>query len=235
MSKDTLNNIFGIPERRPLAQDVVDSLRQAIWSGQLQPGMRLREEELADLLKVSRGPIREALIQLELEGLVVRQPNRGATVARLSREDLEEVYSLRVALERLAIRLVVRDGEAHYLDEMQAVIDKMKAAFDEGVTEQKAAELDVSFHEVIYRAAHHKRLYDLWSILRPQIHIFFLSRNVANPDFREYMVPTHQEILDTIRSGNEEQAVKVIEEHLHGAYERVLASYEQYMRDHPVE
>src|SRR5690348_5191056 len=88
--------------KRSLADDVVDRLRDAIFHGSYKPGEPLREEQLAAMLDVSRGPVREALVQLEREGLVIVRRHRGATVARLSRVDVEDVYSLRLALERLA-------------------------------------------------------------------------------------------------------------------------------------
>jgi DNA-binding GntR family transcriptional regulator len=80
--------------KRSLADDVVDRLRDAIFHGSFKPGEALREEQLAAMLDVSRGPVREALVQLEREGLVLVRRHRGATVARLSRSDLEDVYSL---------------------------------------------------------------------------------------------------------------------------------------------
>ena len=129
----------------------------------------MREEALASVLGLSRGPVREALAQLEREGLVIRQPNRGATVARLSLEDLEEVYSLRLALEQLAVRQAIKNAEPMYFDKMQAVVDEMQTCLNRGITTQEAARLDIRFHELIYEASHHKRLLNVWSTLRPQI------------------------------------------------------------------
>ena len=229
MTNASLANLTGIQERRPLAHDVLETLRQAIWNRQLQPGIRLREEELAEALNVSRGPVREALIQLEYEGLVIREQNRGASVARLEREDLDEVYSLRMALEKLAVQLAVKNHNDSHLAQMQVVLDDMRSVLDETVTVQRAADLDVSFHEVVIKSAQHKRLYHFWSTLRPQIYIFLLSRNVANADFREYMLPWHQDILDAIRDRHEKRALELIETHLEAAYTRVLVSYEAFL------
>lgn len=213
------------PPKHTLAEDIVDRLREAIYSGQLAPNERLREEVLASFLGLSRGPVREALAQLEREGLVIRQPNRGATVARLSLDDLEEVYSLRLVLEQLAMRQAVRNAEPSHFEEMRNVIQTMAAYLDRGITTQEAATLDVRFHEIIYQASKHKRLLNVWATLRPQIHIFLLSRNVVNVDFREYILPAHQAILDVLLERDETRAVLVIQEHLKGAYERVLKSY----------
>src|SRR2546421_3108883 len=104
MPSEYFFNILVTPQKRSLADDIVDRLREAIFSGQFPPNEHLREETLAEFLRVSRGPIREALGQLEREGLVIKEPNKGARVARLSRKDLDEVHSLRLALEQLAIR-----------------------------------------------------------------------------------------------------------------------------------
>ncbi len=225
MPTNDLSGILLPAAKHTLAEDIVDRLREAIYSGQLAPNQRLREEVLASMLGLSRGPVREALAQLEREGLVIRQPNRGATVARLSLEDLDEVYSLRLALEQLAIRQAIRHAEPHHFQEMQKVIQTMAEYLDRGITTQEAATLDMSFHEIIYNASKHKRLLNFWATLRPQIHIFLLSRNVVNMDFREYILPTHQAIVDVLRQRDEAQALLTIEEHLKGAYERILKSY----------
>jgi DNA-binding GntR family transcriptional regulator len=211
--------------KRSLAEDVADRLREAILHGSLKPGEPLREEQLAGSLDVSRGPVREALVQLEREGLVIVRRHRGATVARLSRTDVEEVYSLRLALERLAMKQAVQHATEDDLAAMEGVLASFRAAFARGPTEPVIADLDVRFHDLIYRAAHHQRLYDCWSNLRAQIYIFLLSRNVANPDFRLVTVQSHQDLLDVLRARDEVRAVDEIEAHLLGAYERVIDSY----------
>src|SRR4051812_29804509 len=95
------------PPKRNLADAVTERLRDAILDGKFKPGKLLREEELDAMVDLSRGPVREALIRLEREGLVqVRRP-RGDIVAQLSRTDVEEVYGLRLALERLAVQTAI--------------------------------------------------------------------------------------------------------------------------------
>lgn len=213
------------PLNRSLADEVVIRLREAILSGQFKPDERLGEQFLAKNLGVSRGPIREALNRLEREGLVIIHRNRGAFVARLSREDVEEVYSLRLALEKLALQLAIQNANTSDLDEMQAIIDTMASYLEGGLTEQAGAELDVRFHDILYRSTNHKRLYDCWENLRPQIHIFLLSRAAANSDFRQYAVAGHQAILDAIRDKDEAGAIAILEDHLQVAYDRVIKSY----------
>ena len=116
MAVENMREILLPALKRSLSDDVTESIRAAILSGKLEPGARLREELLASSLRVSRGPVREALTKLERDGLVIVYRNRGAFVARLSYADLEEVYSLRRAIERLAVQRMLRLGDAANLD-----------------------------------------------------------------------------------------------------------------------
>jgi DNA-binding GntR family transcriptional regulator len=211
--------------KRSLADDVVDRLRDAIFHGSFKPGEALREEQLAAMLDVSRGPVREALVQLEREGLVLVRRHRGATVARLSRSDLEDVYSLRLALERLAIQRATRYATDQDFAAMEAVLAAFDVALSRGPSEKEVAELDVRFHDLIYQAARHQRLYDCWANLKSQIYIFLLSRNVVDPDFRAVTVKSHSDLLDAIRARDEARATIEIEDHLRGAYDRVVRAY----------
>lgn len=211
--------------KRSLADDVVDRLRDAILHGSFKPGEPLREEQLAAMLDVSRGPVREALVQLEREGLVLVRRHRGATVAQLSRSDLDEVYSLRLALERLAAQRAARYASEDDFAALEAVMDAFSQALSNNPSEKEIAELDVRFHDVIYRAARHQRLYDCWANLRSQIYIFLLSRNVANRDFRDVTLNSHADLIAALRARDEALVTTLIEEHLRGAYERVVQGY----------
>jgi DNA-binding GntR family transcriptional regulator len=222
-----LDDVLALPANRGLGADIATRLRSAILNGYFDPGERLPEESLARTMGVSRGPIREALVQLEREGIIVIRRNRGAFVAQLSLEDLEEVYTLRVAIERLAVQRAVRYATDAQIDEMQSVVDEISARMARGITEQEAAELDLHFHDLIYRSGNHRRLYETWTTLRPQIHILLLNRNVAHEDFREMVVPSHQVIVDSLRTRDEAAAVDLTMEHLHGSYERVFRSHAQ--------
>src|SRR5581483_4682983 len=184
----TQSNALIPPSKRTLAEAVTEQLRDAIFNGHFAPGQPLSEEQLAKTLSVSRGPIREALVQLEREGLIATRANRRAVVARLSRRDLEEVYTLRLALERLAALYAVHYGVAEDFDAMENIVKSLEEAAARGMTEQEAAALDIGFHDLLYHAARHRRLLDAWSNIRSQVYVFLLSRNLANPDFREKVI-----------------------------------------------
>ncbi len=219
--------VLSMPEKRALSDDVASRLRSAILNGAFAPGERLREEALARALGVSRGPVREALVELERQGLVVINRNRGAVVAQLSRDDLEELYTLRLALEELAIRRAAEGSDATAIAAMRDRIDQMRAALERGITEQDAAEFDLGFHDLIYDAANHRRLKDAWMTMRPQIHILLLNRNLADRDFREMLVGEHQRLLDAIERADPERAAHTIRGHLSGSYDRVSKSLER--------
>jgi DNA-binding GntR family transcriptional regulator len=209
-----ISDALALPLTRGLSAEIAVRLTAAILSGQLGPGERLREELLAETMGVSRGPIREALVQLERQGLIVIRRNRGAFVARLSREDVDEVYSLRLAIERFAMQRAVQHADEDDLAQMQALVDAMAGYIEGNISEQEAAQHDIDFHDIIYRASRHQRLYKCWANLRPQIHIMLLSRNVANPDFRDQAAIGHQGLVDSLRLRDGELALRLIDEHL---------------------
>src|SRR5262245_50807454 len=117
---DDLETVLAPPENRALAVAIAARLRQAILAGHFGPGEQLREEPIARSMEVSRGPVREAFVRLEREGLVVIRRNRGAFVAQLAREDFDEVFTLRLALERLAYDRAARLASTDAIVGMQA-------------------------------------------------------------------------------------------------------------------
>lgn len=227
MTMNDLDDLLAPPDARSLGDDIAERLKAAILSGHFEPGERLGEERLAARMQVSRGPIREALVQLERQGIVVIKRNKGAFVAQLAREDLDELYTLRRAIERLALQRAVELSNDRDLFLMQKLVDEIAAHHRLGITEQVAADLDLRFHDLIYQAARHRRLNEAWQMMRPQIHILLLSRNVTHQDFRDMVVASHQDIVDAIRNRDEAAALALLEEHLAGSYGRVLQSLER--------
>jgi DNA-binding GntR family transcriptional regulator len=225
MQYDNLAQILTPTVKRSLSEEVAERLRDAIMHGQLAPEEPLREATLSELMGVSRGPVREALTILEREGLVVTTSTGRTYVARLSCEALEDVFSLRRALERVAIEYACARATTEDLDRVQAVVDEMAGIPEQDLDPRRMAELDMRFHEAIYQAAHHPQLFDFWATLRSQMYVFLLSRNLANEDFKEGAVRGHQQILDAIKARDIALGVGVIEEHMAFAYARVSDSF----------
>ena len=223
MNQDAFSLSLQPRRRRVLTDDVADAIREAIVSGKLGAGQRLIEDDLAASLNVSRGPIRQALFRLEQEGLVIHQAHRGATVARVAEEDIAEIYSLRSAFERLAIERACRYASPEVLAPLEAILTLFKATPRANITRKKVAELDIEFHDALFRAAHHKRLYRSWEGLRSQILVFLLLRDALPDDYLDSWHRDHSNLLQVIREKNPSAAVQAIESHIGGAYERLKA------------
>ncbi len=199
---------------------VTNMLRDMITNGELQPGEHLREAELAAALKVSRGPIREAFAQLEAEGHVELRRHRGAFVNTLTRADVEEVHTLRKAIEQLAAeRACTRMGEEG-LQKMDAVLDQMRHV-DTTDGPDDAVRADLQFHDLIYAYSGHSRVQRVWESIRGQVTVFLRARNVAFPDFGEVGFSEHRELRDALSLGDPEIARQAIDKHIKGAYERL--------------
>ncbi len=196
----------------PLRDVVFNTLRKAILRGNLEPGERLREIHLADKLGVSRTPIREAIRKLELEGLVVMIPRKGAVVAEITEKSLRDVLEVRRALEALAVRLACEKILDEEVEELKASAKAFEKALETGdVT--AFAEADVKFHDIIYRATDNQRLIQLLYNLREQMYRYRVEY-LKREDSHEMLLQEHQEIIDTIEQRDEERAVKAVCEHI---------------------
>jgi DNA-binding GntR family transcriptional regulator len=207
--------------RRVLADEVADAIRDAIFAGSIDLGQRLVEEELAANLNVSRGPVREAFVLLAQEGLVNVERHRGATVAQLGPDGVHEVYSLRTALERLAVEWLCRSGTDADFDHMAEVLQQFHK-LPRPVTRTAVAGLDVAFHDAIFQAAHHERLYRAWLSVRSQIFLYLVHRGALRHDFAHTWLKDHEDLLEVLKQRKRGPAMKLIEGHIEGTYRRVL-------------
>ncbi|MEV0643829.1 GntR family transcriptional regulator [Phytomonospora sp. NPDC050363] len=201
--------------RRGLADEVADRIRDAIFSGAYAPGAQLREVELSEALDVSRGPVREALLRLEGEGLVRSAWHRGATVTALSAEDVAELDSLRGALERLAVERVVAEAT----DEDLALIEKAAELMGRAEDEYAMVQYDIAFHDAVYAAARHRRLEEAWRAIRSQVHLFLLTRVALSTDGYLAEIPDeHRELAAALRTRDAGGALELFAAHRHQAF-----------------
>src|SRR4051812_40262939 len=192
-----------LPARKALADDVAARVRESIVDGRFAPGERIREDQVADALSVSRAPVREALLRLEREGLVIRRPHRGACVARLAAADAWEVFSLRLIFERLALESAARLATPEDVARLEHRLSVLMRAIEDDASLQDVTTIDLDFHDLIYRAAHHERLHRVWSELRPQVHILLLSgwgTSPAEETFAARMIAAHRELIEVVRA-----------------------------------
>ena len=213
------------PQRRGLTEQVADSIRQAIFSGSFELGDHLNEADLADRLQVSRGPVREALMQLKQEGIVTMMWHRGAYIMELSAKDARELSSLRTLLEVFAIREAASAATTSDFDLMSGVLTSMSKAVEDQ-SDFDMIQMDVRFHDKLYQAAHHDRLWNAWNSIRSQVTLSLLvKRHTSNEYYRDKVIAEHQELFDAIRSRDAEACEKAIREHLSATYDRLVASF----------
>ena len=213
------------PDRRGLTEQVADSIRQAIFDGSFDLGDRLNEADIADRLSVSRGPVREALAQLRQEGIVTTTWHRGAYIVELSAADVRELYSLRTVLEAFAIREAAQAATDADLAAMRAIIAAMARAGDRE-SDFYMIQLDIGFHDELYRAAHHERLATAWSSIRSQVLLSLLvKRHTSNEYYRDSVIAEHQQLFDLLSTGQANACEKAITEHISATYDRLMASF----------
>ena len=208
---DSLNKL-NLDNYKPLRDVVFENLRTAILEGNLKAGQRLMEVQLAEQLGVSRTPIREAIRKLELEGLVVMLPRKGAYVANMSFKDLIDVLEIRATLEGLAASLAAERRN----DEDVIKLEKVAKEFEEGVRNadiEVVLKKDVEFHENIFLMANNKKLYHLITSLWEQVHRFRVMY-VSNNEASLSLVDEHKRILDAIKNGDCELAKKYATQHI---------------------
>ena len=192
--------------RTSLSEDATSKIRRAILSGELVPGSTLPETNLAEQLAVSRVPVREALMELEQEGLVEMDYRGRSRVRILSEKDFEDLFSMRCTLEVMAARLLAKQITPGDVQTLEAMIDGQEATED--LTELSL--LDVAFHEQIIRATNHRPLFVCWKTIRSQIEFWLARAHRAQAERQlssiELTVPGHRRLLAALCSGSESKA-----------------------------
>ena len=205
----------------PLRDVVFITLREAILKGELEPGERLMEIALAQQLGVSRTPIREAIRKLELEGLVLMAPRKGAVVAEITPKDLKDVLEVRKHLEEMAVKLACEKATEEDLANLKQLHEEfIKTLEQKDLT--VIAESDVKFHDIIYSTTDNKRLIQILNNLREQMFRYRLEY-IKDEDKRKKVVEEHAQIIKAIESRNVNMAKEYIKEHINNQEATILA------------
>jgi len=211
-------------DHRGLRDLVCDALRERIVAGTLRPGERLVEDRLAEELGVSRNPVREALRVLAVEGYVSLVPRRGAEVATLSPEVVEDIFEVRTALEALGARLACRNATPEGLARLVGVIEEAEAALGRRGGAARMPELNTRFHGLVLELADNPVLADLMEPLRGRMQWIF-SRTAQDRAPRS--LAEHRGLAEAIAAGDEDQAARLAVEHVGKA----LATYRSVIED----
>lgn len=199
-------------EYLPLRDVVFNTLRQAILRGELKPGERLMEVGLAKKLGVSRTPIREAIRKLELEGLVLMIPRRGAEVAEITEKSMRDVLEVRRALEVLAVSLSSERINSDQIEELKTAAEEFERSLtSDDVT--RTAEADVHFHDIIYRSTENQRLIQLLNNLGEQMYRYRVEY-LKHKEFHAQISKEHKELISYLEAGQKEAAEGKIGVHI---------------------
>jgi DNA-binding GntR family transcriptional regulator len=208
----------------PLKAPVADAIRRAIYAGKLQPKDALRELHLARELKVSQATVREALVQLEQEGLVVRVPNKQTTVTNFTREEVRERLELRVVLESLAfVEAANRMDRNHYAD-----LCRLAAAIEDALANKgphELAQADLRFHRYVWEQSGNNTLARVLVNLSAPLFAFLsiLRRKGVEQSVPE--VQPHEALIAAIRTRNSRQIEDAVREHIRSStYANFLGS-----------
>ena len=213
-------------EYLPLRDVVFNTLRQAILKGELAPGERLMEIQLAEKLGVSRTPIREAIRKLELEGLVLMIPRKGAEVAKISEKSLRDV------LEVLAIELACQ----RMTEEELAQLEQAQAAFSSAISRGVAmpiAETDEHYHDIIYQGTYNDKLVQMLNNLREQMYRYRLEY-IKDEDKRQVLLVEHEHILAALKGRNIAEAKTAMREHIDNQEITVSRNIKEKEQEKPV-
>ncbi len=205
-----------------ISKQVVRALRQQIFSGELKPGERLLEVKIADEMGISRGPVREALLVLEQEGLVVTKPRKGSYVCLLTGKDIREIYTLRALLEGFAVTLFMENITDETMEDLRESLAELKEAVEkkEGMD---IARKNMQFHEVIFAHSNHDRLHAAWKSLQVQSRMLSSMTTEYYLDLED-LYKHHVELIEVIQSGDKKRAKRCFEKHILNSMAQLLDS-----------
>ena len=196
----------------PLRDVVFSTLREAILKGELKPGERLMELQLAAKLGVSRTPIREAIRMLEQEGLAVTIPRKGAEVAKMTEKDMEDVLQIRDALDELAAAIACEQMTKEQLDALKNTMREFEESTKTGDV-KRIAQADVEFHDIIYQATGNPKLVTMLNNLREQMYRYRVEYLKDEKNYPTLM-KEHSEIVDGLIVKNKEKVTNAMHKHV---------------------
>ena len=212
-----------LQERKSLGQHVFDNLKQAIIRGNIAPGEWLVESHIAQILGISRTPVREAIHKLERERLIERQPRGGFAVLGLNRDDIEETFGIRGVLEGYAARLATVKHHPRELEVLEKKVEEFQACLSKKQMDSLLV-LNTEFHEVLYALSKSPRLIHMINGLRDQIYrfrqIILMDQKHAKTSHED-----HRQMLKFMRKRDAERVEKLVREHILRGQEVVLTGF----------
>lgn len=210
----------GITDIRPIRDIVYDHLREALIDGIIKPGERIVERTYAEKFNVSRTPIREVLRKLEMEGFVEYIPRRGIVAKGLNEVEIEEIYAIRISLERLALSMAVTKINRVQLSKVKKVHDRTVMANEINDVETVVTQMR-KFDDLLFEAANMPRLQKMIAGLQESLRSY-RKINLSGDNRRHLAIAEHGEILQAVINKDVDLAEKLVVEHIERARNSLL-------------
>ncbi|CAN7182905.1 GntR family transcriptional regulator [Mycolicibacterium frederiksbergense] len=202
-------------EKTSLRQQALTALRRAITTGQLTPGTHLVETDLSDALQISRGTLREAMRQLQQEGLISAGARGRLSVRHLDAKEIRDIFNVRAALESMAAReLATRPDRTEAVATLRSAVDDMDRWAEANLEDR--IEADLRFHRTMCQLTGNETLLHQWTSLEGSIRMSIMFAGVDRA-IKNMNAKRHYDIVDAIESGDETLAAATVAEHMAGA------------------
>lgn len=202
-------------QKQNVSEELINIIKKQILSGELNPGDRIVETKLARELGLSQSPVREALRQLQGEGIITIVPNKGPSVATLVMKDVFEIYTIRSMLEGLAIRLATKHATDEDIEALETFFNRMKDKLaDDSV--QYLLEDSLHIHETIIRLSNHTRLFSMYKLITFQVAL--VNRMLGTRSSKEREVEEHWELIVALKRRNPDEAETIMRKHIYHSY-----------------
>lgn len=202
-----------------LSTDLFSNLRKDILQGKLHQGEKLTEQQICDEYNVSRTPVREAFRQLELEGFIETIPNRGAFVVGFSPQDIQDMHELRKSYEVLAVKWAIERITREEYEKLEEAFEFMEF-YTQKKDVEKMLNINMSFHELIYKASHNRMLYHILSSYQLYIKQSKTSPHDVSSTYLDEILMEHRAIFEAFKNKDTTAGIEAVSRHLDHAKHR---------------
>ncbi len=214
-----------VTKKKSLREEVYESLRRSILHGKLRGGQRLIEEQLANQTGISRTPVREAFHKLEKDDLVTRLPKGGFAVKEFTKEDVEEIFGIRYALESYAAYLAALHITSDGISALEKKVTELERALENGNTD-KAVNLQTEFHDLLYKSCRSKKLIDMIDCYRDYFYRYRPPLLHLENGMRAG-IEDHRRMLEAMRKKNPRLVETLVRKHMERGKDLILKEVEQ--------
>ncbi|MBI9104872.1 MAG: GntR family transcriptional regulator [Spirochaetales bacterium] len=205
-----------------MTKRIASHIRNQIFTNELREGEKVVEHKIASQVGTSRGPVREALTILENQGLIIRIPRRGAFVVKINEQDVSEIYTLRLAVEQLAVKMITDRENVPPLTRLQTICDDIDQLLSDDTANKIAlAELDMKFHHELVFLSGNARALSVWENLA-MVSFLLSIRGRSHGNERNIEID-HQKLIDLLNSKKTDEAVQILTHHL-GTTRKILVN-----------